>query len=402
MGGATSFAGGFDPHALSEQALLAQRAAVVRLCAQLTGRADVAEDLAHEALLLAWRKLATLRDPAALPAWLAAIARNVCRMWQRQQHADRRTVSLDGDDGDAREQVTAEALRLDTLTERLERRELLALVREALALLPADTRSLLLAKYGAELPTATLAARLDLSENAVAVRLHRGRQTARQIFATTLRAAASNYGLPLDEALPWRPTTLWCPHCGQQRLRLRFAAASGVLWLECPSCLQTPGGYFLRATGRLLRETGSYQAALQVMMDSTHAFCQQHLGIPRTACHSCGSALMVEASSAGLPGAPVPNGAYAPAAGAAVVYSRCLGCGGGGWAYRSELALLYHPAGQRFWQRYGRIRLAADHLVEHQGRPALRTSYAHVDGAAQLDVLRDPHSYEVLHVVEPK
>ena len=181
---------------------------------------------------------------------------------------------------------------------------------------------------------------------------------------------------------------------------MRFDAAEGVLWLECPSCVAEPGRYFMKATGALLRNVGSFEAGFQMMMESTHAFYQQHLPELRAACCFCGGRLMVQAGKAGSPGAPHPNAGSSLAAGAAVLWSRCVSCGAGGWAYRSELAL-YHPVGQRFWQRYGRIRLVADQLVEHEGRAALRTSYAQVDGAATLDVLRDPSTYEVLHVVEP-
>src|SRR5215831_13938863 len=40
-----------------------QRARLIRLCSRMTGRSDVAEDLAQETLLEAWRHLHSLRDP---------------------------------------------------------------------------------------------------------------------------------------------------------------------------------------------------------------------------------------------------------------------------------------------------------------------------------------------------
>jgi DNA-directed RNA polymerase specialized sigma24 family protein len=69
----------------AEVALLAERPHLVRLCKQLSGDHDVAEDLAQEVLLVAWRNRVTLHEPGAYHAWLNGIARNVCLRWQRQR-----------------------------------------------------------------------------------------------------------------------------------------------------------------------------------------------------------------------------------------------------------------------------------------------------------------------------
>ena len=61
-----------------ETVLPAERARLVRLCATITGNGDVAEDLAQETLLEAWRHLHKLRDPERRAQWLTGIARNVC------------------------------------------------------------------------------------------------------------------------------------------------------------------------------------------------------------------------------------------------------------------------------------------------------------------------------------
>src|SRR5579872_1101343 len=71
------------------------RPRLVRLCAYLSGDADAAEDLAQESLLEAWRHAETLRDQAAWDAWVAGIARNVCRRWRRR--ARRELVTIEGD-----------------------------------------------------------------------------------------------------------------------------------------------------------------------------------------------------------------------------------------------------------------------------------------------------------------
>src|SRR6185437_16333929 len=74
-----------------------QRPRLVRLYMRLTGSSDVADDLAQETLMEAWRSLHKLHDDDGLPKWLNAIARNVLLRWKRQMALDARvaTVALD-------------------------------------------------------------------------------------------------------------------------------------------------------------------------------------------------------------------------------------------------------------------------------------------------------------------
>ena len=65
-----------------------ERSRLVRLCAHLTGDAEVAEDLAQETLLEAWRNGHKLHQREGYVQWLSAIARNVCRRWARTRAGD--------------------------------------------------------------------------------------------------------------------------------------------------------------------------------------------------------------------------------------------------------------------------------------------------------------------------
>src|SRR5438128_496741 len=56
-------------------------ARAVALCHARLGRADLAEELAQEALVRAYEQLCTLANPARFGPWLAGIAVNVCRDW---------------------------------------------------------------------------------------------------------------------------------------------------------------------------------------------------------------------------------------------------------------------------------------------------------------------------------
>src|SRR5579884_1261519 len=78
-----------QPLIYSEEQILAERARLVRLCARLTGDSQVAEDLAQETLIEAWRHIVQLREPENMSAWLSGIARNICLRWARTRGRER-------------------------------------------------------------------------------------------------------------------------------------------------------------------------------------------------------------------------------------------------------------------------------------------------------------------------
>src|SRR5262245_9431002 len=61
----------------------------------LVGRRELAEDLAQETFVRAFRALHTLRDEAKLSTWLFGIARNVARESFRSQPREEKKVELD-------------------------------------------------------------------------------------------------------------------------------------------------------------------------------------------------------------------------------------------------------------------------------------------------------------------
>jgi RNA polymerase sigma factor (sigma-70 family) len=71
-----------------DKLLALERSRLVGLCARLTGDAGVAEDLAQETMLEAWRHLHELRDHEKFSAWLSGIARNICLRWRRKHGQD--------------------------------------------------------------------------------------------------------------------------------------------------------------------------------------------------------------------------------------------------------------------------------------------------------------------------
>src|ERR1700741_5142296 len=71
------------------------RAAVVRTAQAIVGRED-AEDVAQDALLLAFKGLPSIEDPTKFAAWLAAITRHrAMRLGKREGARQRGRVGMD-------------------------------------------------------------------------------------------------------------------------------------------------------------------------------------------------------------------------------------------------------------------------------------------------------------------
>ncbi len=147
------------PRGVWPDGVAADRPQLVRLCACLTGDADVAEDLAHDTLIEAWRNAHKLRDPRGRSPWLSAIARRVCLRWASQRGRDLAHLAQAFDhDGSASPEDESVPDPCDIEVE-LERHELADLLDRALALLPPQTRAVLIARYIHESPHAEVAAR---------------------------------------------------------------------------------------------------------------------------------------------------------------------------------------------------------------------------------------------------
>ena len=133
---------------------------------------DESEDLVQEALLRAYLGLSQLRDAERYGAWLCGIAVNLAKMRLRRRALEAR--------------VAAEPAP----PEPYEDRAVLQLVREAVEVLPAGQREVVLMHYVDDLSCDEIAAVLGTSSGAVRVRLHRAREQLRDelaVFAPTRR-----------------------------------------------------------------------------------------------------------------------------------------------------------------------------------------------------------------------
>ena len=139
------------------------------LCFRLLGSVPDAEDLAHEAFVEAWLKLAQLREPAKFGAWLRQVALNLCRARLRRA---RRAPEPLGDDP-AAEPAPPEPVG-----------EIAARLPMHLSRISADHRMVLVLHYIEGLSCEEIARFLDVPAGTVMSRLHRGRRALkRQIDA---------------------------------------------------------------------------------------------------------------------------------------------------------------------------------------------------------------------------
>lgn len=151
------------------------RAAVLAVTFSRTGNRDLAEDLAQDVMVKVRTKLPELRDPAAFPGWLKAVALNECRNWYRRSRPW--PESLDG----AFPEIQARELEpLDALLAR-ERQKAW---RAALLKLPDANRLALLMHVWGDLSYEEIAAFAEVPVTTIEGRIHRSKVQLRRILAS--------------------------------------------------------------------------------------------------------------------------------------------------------------------------------------------------------------------------
>ncbi|MFP5263507.1 MAG: RNA polymerase sigma factor [Blastocatellia bacterium] len=147
------------------------RAAVVRTAQGIVGRED-AEDVAQDALLLAFRALPSIEEPAKFAAWLSAITRHRAQRFGKRERAHRAgRVDLDGFLLEQVEALTQPFFTGGGSDEAL---------RRALDNVPADYALVLRLRFLDEMPLKRIAAFLGVPVSTVKWRAHRGKQLVRE------------------------------------------------------------------------------------------------------------------------------------------------------------------------------------------------------------------------------
>ena len=160
------------------------------------------EDTAQNTFLIAWQKQDELREPSKFASWIGGIARNLSRNQRRRKHRQRSAGQIEAGE------VEPTAAYSDPQLES-ERREQQQFLWAALERIPVEYREPMILYYREQHSVRAVADLLDLTEDAVKQRLHRGRKMLRQeleqtiektlaetspkdVFAATVLAGVSN------------------------------------------------------------------------------------------------------------------------------------------------------------------------------------------------------------------
>jgi RNA polymerase sigma-70 factor (ECF subfamily) len=150
---------------------------VFNVAYKFVGKHDEAEDLTQDIFLKIFKSIGTFDRRANFQTWLISVSRNLCIDHYRSVRKERQTINRDVDAIDL-SVVSHDHNQLEAL----EQRDRVALLRQALAALPATLRTAVLMRDLQELSYQEIARALDLAEGTVKSRINRGRtELARQI-----------------------------------------------------------------------------------------------------------------------------------------------------------------------------------------------------------------------------
>jgi RNA polymerase sigma-70 factor, ECF subfamily len=158
-----------------EQLVVRYRPAVVRLARTIVG-ADDAEDVAQDALLLAFKALPGIEEPRKFAAWLSAITRHRALRFSKSETAHiTKRMALD------------EALleKIEALAKPLAEKERDEAMIEALDSLPSDYAMPLRLRFLDEMPLNRIAAFMGVPLSTVKWRIHHGKKLLRAKVEST-------------------------------------------------------------------------------------------------------------------------------------------------------------------------------------------------------------------------
>ena len=128
------------------QLILRWERPIYALAYRVIGREEDARDVCQETFLRAFRALPGFKGEAKFSSWIYRIALNLCRDWMRRQ---RRTPTVQmPEDSEAMERMERVADRppVESVEDLVARKELSAVVAEAMAVLPEEQRTAIVLK----------------------------------------------------------------------------------------------------------------------------------------------------------------------------------------------------------------------------------------------------------------
>ena len=116
---------------------------IFALAYRTLGREEDARDVTQETFLRAFRALPGFKGDAKFSSWLYRIALNLCRDWIRRQ---RRAPVMQMPEGVDPGELAAERGPVESIEDLVGRRQLTAVVEQAMALLPEEQRTAIILK----------------------------------------------------------------------------------------------------------------------------------------------------------------------------------------------------------------------------------------------------------------
>ncbi len=172
-----------------EKLVVQESPRLFRVIVRMVGDDDEARSIMQETFLQAYQRLDTFRRESKLTTWLYAIGINQARAALRKA---KRTSSLDDQDVERMQPTFTKGMFSGSVDawsplQMAELSERKRLVHDAISKLPPDYKEVVIMRDIEQLSTDEVAEALNITNGAVRVRLHRARQTLRELLDSHIR-----------------------------------------------------------------------------------------------------------------------------------------------------------------------------------------------------------------------
>jgi len=161
---------------------------IYALAYRVIGRQEEAQDVCQETFLRAYRSLPGFKGEAKFSSWVYRIALNLCRDWMRKQ---KRTPVMQAPEGVDIQDMAAERGPVESIEDLVSRKQLSAVVGEAMKRLPEEQRTAIVLKEYHGMTFQEIADLQGCPLSTVKTRLYQGLTVLRRDLEQDARIAPS-------------------------------------------------------------------------------------------------------------------------------------------------------------------------------------------------------------------